>query len=1515
MLAATDVVPERLAGTGSRKGAFVHVDRFCTEEGRPPHLDSHGFLPERRLLPSTGGLPEGVLPLSDVLARSAVLLGEAGAGKTHALTGLYRHASPHDAPRWNARAWVDMGQVDRWEDFVRKAAPVLDRLTPPDGSAAQTGHRFLLVVDSVDECRARPKHIAGWIEDLARAHDCRALQVIIGCRSTAFTAILRQTVAEAFGITTAHVLAPLRRQDVDTAATARNVDPDAFTRAVADAGAEALARMPLTLNLLLDLYQADRSLPPSRARLYSRALPLAVTRQGDGRDPDDLHGSPETRLAVAGRIACHLMLTGAPAVSLTHQPFPHDRHLAVADLVDAEATPSRTGFSQPLVRSVLESPLFTGAGPGLVKPVHASIASYLAARHLLDHNVPRPQLQSLLVQRGEGGTPGILGDLHELAAWLVALRPSLSSWLIDADLEAVAAYSSYIGDPESQHLIVDRLLERARTGRLNSDPWWSGPAHHLCHPGLAAQLRPVLTARTTADRIGAEPDSEELEFALATVAASDLTELLAEVAALAADPHRSVGLRGRAAAVAAHLDRPAAAPLLTLILTELREHPERDPDHVLRGRVVTATWPEQLTAAELLTMLVPPHRNSSRSYERFCLSLPGRFTDTDLAPFLHWASKALNGSPAEASATVSDSSPDTSHQWSTWVHVGDMTQDLLDRAMTGPGAADRIPATARWLHPLLRTHPTLAVPLPLCTPDSDPGAGEARHLRRLLALELLNLAQNDEDAYLVAEGWRPRATSARLTRRVVPAPTPALEPGSEPRGGLLDSTDLPWLIELERDLDDHAASLLTHLISHCWSPRDPLAQELAWTTRGTRIWTTLFAPHFDPVPLHGPHAEMLRERARRTAKRRPSPRQWDGYDTWSNHTTELLVKAQAGDTDSFWRLCVALLRDPDTGREDTGLEHGLTTLPGAAVLPSDAEHRLLTAARHYLDAPDTGGTQWIGTSTISWRAWAGLLALTALHTHLASHSHTVTPAHWRRWAPALLDLSPTTDDQTADLLRDATPHAAEQLHDTYLALVDAAITRQEFCTALPLAQHIWTTDLETRLTEAIPDYLDQALHEETTPPASPGNDPNHHTITELLRLTCDLARPEAREAVLVDLDAKLRTGGPDRTSPFVAELVAFLLQMSPVRAWPIVVNRLRDDRESFDLLERLILDRGRTAWLDALPEGQVADLASLLIDRYPYATTSPPRHTRWVGPEEIGPEHRDTVVQHLAARGTLNSVDELRRLTHSRPHAKPLTRALRTAQRNHRERTWTRPSSHELHAILQDPRRRLIRDDADLTDLVLDTLATLQHDLTQGILPAAIAWNDTIPEVLDGKATRRRLRYPKDENFISDYLEHYLNTQLVGSGIVIGREVQINRNIGGAGERLDLLLRTATNGAVPDHTAPAIATVVIEVKGNWHDHLHSAMETQLANDYLPTLSATQGLYLVAYFPASQWTSLDRAVPAAVRKQTPDMLRGALEEQATKLSTQRGTDIRAVLLDFSLRETADRNRKPATRPGQ
>ncbi|MDX3314855.1 hypothetical protein P1S61_38530 [Streptomyces sp. ME08-AFT2] len=95
----------------------------------------------------------------------------------------------------------------------------------------------------------------------------------------------------------------------------------------------------------------------------------------------------------------------------------------------------------------------------------------------------------------------------------------------------------------------------------------------------------------------------------------------------------------------------------------------------------------------------------------------------------------------------------------------------------------------------------------------------------------------------------------------------------------------------------------------------------------------------------------------------------------------------------------------------------------------------------------------------------------------------------------------------------------------------------------------------------------------------------------------------------------------------------------------------------------------------------------------------------------------------------------------------------------------------------------------------------MQGALTQGTLPATILWNETELETLpNGQSGKQRLRFPKDENLVSDYLAYALRRDLVESGILINGEVQVYRNIKGAGDRIDLLLQAPT--AATTHSSP-----------------------------------------------------------------------------------------------------------------
>lgn len=894
----------------------MHLERFCVPVGEALPLDSDGFLQEPTAWPWLTRETSSLVTVTQSCARSAVLLGEAGIGKSYALAAVLDPKQTSLA--WETEARVDLGQVRTWEDLTRKARPVLDRLTvlplPAEAEPQRDEQplRFLLILDGIDECQATNKEIAGWFTDLAASYDCRPLQVLIACRTMAYTNALQQAAAHAFGITDrdTYTLAPLRRSDLITAAASRDLDSERFLNAVTASGAQALARTPLTLELLLDTFAAENTLPASRSALYGFALPRAVMNQGEDRDPAELAGTQEQRFATATRLACYCLLTGAEGVT-NLRPDRTDRNLLPLDTflgTEEGALSGQFVIERPILESVLHSPLFTSRGQAAAGPAHASIASYLTARYLADHQLGREQLQGLLVNRGEIGEAGIPGDLHELAAWLVALRPDLGDWLIGTDPEAIASYSSYIDDAHCRKLMVDGLLRQAQQHTSHNAPWRR--TGRLQHPDLTQQLRQALRDAAARSRPG---DTQELELVFALITDNETTELLPDVAAVALDPQQSHLLRRLAAQITVDLDRDTAAGLLKPILAELAQHPSRDPHDGLRGVVLEACRP-QLTTAELLAALTPPHAEYSL-YTSFCRGLPASLGPDEITSFLSWAADHLT--PADS-------------PWNACADTETMVQTLLDRALAGPAAENHIPGVAALLRPYLRTYPRLAVPAPLCAPVNDPDNPQARRLRRLLVQQLITLATDTEDALLLAEGWDPHPPSRTLAR-----PDTSLLGGAEreERSSLLDSADLAWLVELEQALNDAKAPHALPALHYVWSltRTTDAAQDIAWATRGTRVWDQAFAVWFDAVPTKGEAADRLRATETR---QRVQPRKWDGRAEYAENTPILLARAEAADTDSFIDLCHNLLHDPETGTL-SAISTNLLTTPGTAVLPTD----------------------------------------------------------------------------------------------------------------------------------------------------------------------------------------------------------------------------------------------------------------------------------------------------------------------------------------------------------------------------------------------------------------------------------------------------------------------------------------------------------------------------------------------------------------------------------------------------
>lgn len=215
-----------------------------------------------------------------------------------------------------------------------------------------------------------------------------------------------------------------------------------------------------------------------------------------------------------------------------------------------------------------------------------------------------------------------------------------------------------------------------------------------------------------------------------------------------------------------------------------------------------------------------------------------------------------------------------------------------------------------------------------------------------------------------------------------------------------------------------------------------------------------------------------------------------------------------------------------------------------------------------------------------------------------------------------------------------------------------------------------------------------------------------------------------------------------------------------------------------------------------------------------------------------------------------------------------------------------------LLELVSQPSARLVRGGQELVVLILDSLSRLQMAL-QGETPLArTLWNEAVDK--DGKAAWSN----KDENFLSDLVKQHLQQDLGRRGAIANREVEIRAaKSADRGQRTDITVNAVVQlaGMIDRLT---IATVIIEVKGCWHDEVMTAMETQLRDRYMMDSNCSLGLYLVGWFVCDRWDDPRIGGRKPTAKLTIDGLRQQLNDQAKSLS-DRGRLISALVLDVSI----------------
>lgn len=1260
----------------------LQVARFVVPISGQIVLDDQGMLATYDFF----GTPPGDLIQAATLASagSLCLLGEPGAGKTTALQALIGDLpAPDDAALGqDATLWVSLAEVtDRAAFHELVARPVLARSPRVQGARRAPTGWTTLVLDGVDECPLpnTAKTLAGLLGQMLRDADTSALRVLLSCRTAEYPELVGSVLTGALPAFDIYVLAPLSRQDVHDLAASRVVEPDAFLSAVASTGTGPLASLPLTLDLLLRHYSDSGGLEGRAAELYETALRALA----DEPDPDRAReqrtlGSGEQRLAVAARLCCYLLLCGRAAFWTGGAGGASSSDLEPSRLAGGEVgqTGGTFAVTSELVDAALRSALFTVRGPGRLVPAHATFTAYLTARHLAASDLPEPQLRTLLTVQTDTGSTGIVASLRETAAWLVALRPESTGWLADVEPVSLAAHGAIINDPNVRHLIVEQLLADPRAALAGG--WYTN--WHLAHPGLGSQLADVLSPLV--DPIAPQPPREQSYLALCLAGDADADPLMPTLLGIAARRHVDPGLRALAIDAAAQLDHAAAAPVLAEVLEEITAHPDHDPDDEIRGALLEAAWPRQLSVTELVQALTVPQRDDFFGrYAAVRSHLTRQLSDDDVPHLLLWA---LAGSAVDQPGTVSTMP----------FHDTELVRALLDRAFTCQEQDKIIGPTADLIAAQMRADQELEVPAALDERHAD-GAetSNSRALRRLLVSELIaKHGGANNTGQLIIWGWQPSRTAA--TRH-----DDAVRRGRtdypHARRGLLDSTDLPWVLEQAQAAAPERAGIYLPLLRWLYDPIDLLAQETAWSVKDTPLWPA-FAPWFDPLALGSEAAAQARRDFELSQRRRPV---WEEAPQHAARILDLYERASS-EPPTFWQLLYLLQVDPVTGR---GVHHhsdDIADRPGIRLLPGDWLDHLREAAWNYLHEGAPIDEEFVDKPTLtSWPAEAGYLALTLLARHEAP-GRTLDDLDRRvlaDWAAAILAF-PAVPANAGDsvLKRALLARLADAASGKLPGLVDRIIVGHLRLgwrpSELALLDNAYTDAVGDVFARRLPEVIAALRNTLASGPGTP--DPGSATPADLQDVQGERQRWDQRVAgmlgtiaLVVRLLARCRHADGIRSTLAViagaaaphaeqatvqaARIAATALLDADATYWPEVLNRTSNAPDfARVLLQDLAGEREAPALVPSLTEVQLAELWALLAQFWPYQQDVAAFGGHYFGPDEQAQHWRDAVLDALAQRGTSRAVRLLTDLAANHTSLPWLNDLVRTAQALEREQSW-----------------------------------------------------------------------------------------------------------------------------------------------------------------------------------------------------------------------------------------------------
>ena len=923
--------------------------RFWIPLGGPLDLSDAGFLSD----PNDSHGPDRPVTLAALEGRrSLALLGEPGIGKS---TTLKEEADRIEALSKDGvlqSCYVDLRSFSS-EAFLFQRVFENEKMTrwKSDGS------HLVLHLDSLDEALLRIDSIANLIASELPNLPTDRLSIRIACRTAVWPAeTLGSALTNIFGEQAgAFELAPLRRADIFTALDAHGIPTEGFMRALFAAHARPFAIKPLTLRMLLAVYEQDGALPDSSIELYERGCLALCEESNKSRRDTGRRGrlNAGQRMRLAGRMAAATILGNRFAIWTGLESECPEEDITVPALAGSKEMGDFVSFvaSDDDVRETLDTGLFGAHGEQQLGWAHRGYGEFLAARYLHIRYVPAATILKAL--RHPAG--GLIPQLSGVAAWAASLDDAVRAALIAEDPVALLGGDLSGLRDEDKTAILKSLLNAVEKKRVTDSVYRHSEIYaKLKHAGLANELRPFVvdTKLSPATR----------RLALLVAEKCRLSELQPKLLQVVLDGTNHPQVRsGAIAALKTCGDADVPAQILPFAEGTAKA---QDPNDEIKGAALDLLWPEHITADQLFPLLTPTADNFFGTYAHFQMALPESLKDEDLLPALRWATKAVAGNGRSGNARTRGLAD--AIMFKVW--------PVFDRADLTDPFVDNIAAR-------LRNHGPL----------------------------FLGLDHKEQEAFLEtlrSDLARRRTFLTALCKRALRP----IEASNFQQAEFVRGTDLEWLLSLvpkdENDARDIETETLFSLVD-CALDNQKVdhVEALAAAMERSSLVRARYGQWFEPVRLDSQAAKdarQLQAQWRALDDNLPPPVEPDP----PKRVRAFLADAEAGRWQAWWQLTLVLALTPKSRGFGDELDYFIVTTPGWSESDDGVRARIVAGAERYLAAADTSVDGWLGhrPMPLYHNAVAGLRAMVLLKQISPEGYDRITEEAWRKWAPVIVGL-------------------------------------------------------------------------------------------------------------------------------------------------------------------------------------------------------------------------------------------------------------------------------------------------------------------------------------------------------------------------------------------------------------------------------------------------------------------------------------------------------------------------------